>query len=154
MQDKANTEVRLKDVVRKLKNKTKEAARAKVSLQKERELKRHLLDAARKQKARGDVKTAAAVRKALRDVSGKGNVAVLKAGGVVTPVAREMIRELSALNVAGTSVNAVIHTVGNWLGYKVEDAVSERTVGRIILEGGVAAKLQIVHEISSTEGKL
>ncbi|CAA7270142.1 unnamed protein product [Cyclocybe aegerita] len=76
----------------------------------------------------------------------------LKHKGVVTNSGREMIMELSSARVPDSSIDSVIQTVGRWLGIHVCNAISERTVGRIIKEGGVAAKLQMVHEIEREKG--
>ncbi|KAF8198610.1 hypothetical protein BJ912DRAFT_1020488 [Pholiota molesta] len=54
-------------------------------------------------------------------------------------------------HVPDTKINLVIKAVGSWLDIDVCDEVSERTVGRIVEEGGIAAKVQMVHEIKQEQ---
>ena len=49
------------------------------------------------------------------------------------------------------SVDDVIHAVCAAFGITVTDNMSPQTVGWIILEGRIAAKMQLVHEIMNTE---
>ena len=51
-------------------------------------------------------------------------------------------------------LNEVIHIVGRGFGFEINDKdnVSARTVGRVMKEGGIAAEMQIVHEIETAKG--
>ena len=63
-----------------------------------------------------------------------------------------MIRDLQTLNVPVEKLNEVVHIVGKGFGLKVMDNMSTRTIGRVMREGGVAAEMQIVHEIEQAKG--
>lgn len=58
-----------------------------------------------------------------------------------------MIRDLVENGVPVDRVNDVIHSVCDSFSIIVPDKVSPRSVSRIVLEGGFAAKMQLVHEI-------
>jgi chromosome segregation ATPase len=77
----------------------------------------------------------------------------LKENGIVTDDTREMIRDLVECNIPVKYVGKAIGIVADHLGLRVEDTFSERTVSRAVLEGGVAATLQVVEEwnMSSSE---
>jgi hypothetical protein len=75
-----------------------------------------------------------------------------------------MVRENLTLGIvylwqtlAGCSrgyVSNVIHAVCKNAGVAVQGSMSRHTVSRAILEGGIAAKIQIGHELAQAEGKL
>jgi small-conductance mechanosensitive channel len=146
------TTTKLVEVTRKLKNRSMEAYRAKNSIRNLRDLNRHLKDAMRKRKEREPKKQERAVRKVLQNLNKEPDTRYLKSKNVIIEESREMIRDLSMVNVPDNSVNTVIHIVGKWLGVDVKDAISERSVARIVQEGGIAAKLQLVDEITQAEG--
>ena len=75
----------------------------------------------------------------------------LKEKGVVSDPSRAMVRNLVQLGVPVANVEGAINAVSEQLGVSVQDSLSARTVSRIVLEGGVAAKLQLVHEIQQTD---
>ncbi|KAF9481925.1 hypothetical protein BDN70DRAFT_854244 [Pholiota conissans] len=76
----------------------------------------------------------------------------LKKGGIITEEAREMIRDLSVEGrVPDSKMNLVIQTVGRWLQMDICDKISERTVGRVVEEGGLATKAQLVQEIENEQ---
>ena len=66
---------------------------------------------------------------------------------------REMVWDLVQSGVPMDSVDDVIHVVCAAFGITVTDNMSPRMVGQIILEGRIAAKMQLVHEIMNTECK-
>jgi hypothetical protein len=76
----------------------------------------------------------------------------MKKKGIVQEECREMLRDLQTLNVPVEKLNEVVHVVEKGLGVKVMDNVSTRTIGRVMREGGVAAEMQIVHEIEQAKG--
>jgi len=52
-----------------------------------------------------------------------------------------------------TSFCNVIHAICKSAGVAVQGSMSRHTVSRAILEGGIAAKIQICHELAQAEGK-
>lgn len=76
----------------------------------------------------------------------------LKEKGVITESACHMIRELVILNVPVNNISSVILVVAEAMGMDVNGSLHKRSVGRIVLEGLVAAKIQIVDEGSRADG--
>jgi len=68
--------------------------------------------------------------------------------GVYTPTAKALARKLTTAGCSKEFVGAVIEAVCKAAGVTVDAVISRRTVGRAILEGGIAAELQIGHEIA------
>jgi chromosome segregation ATPase len=71
----------------------------------------------------------------------------LKDHGIIREETRDMVRNLVQLGVPMENVSSALKSVAEGLGVQVQGHVSTRSIGRIVLEGGVAAKLQLVHEI-------
>ncbi|PBK79975.1 hypothetical protein ARMGADRAFT_977390, partial [Armillaria gallica] len=63
-----------------------------------------------------------------------------------------MVRKLQILNVPVNNVDSVIHTVANGININVKDHISTKAARLIMLEGGVMAELQLVHEVQQAEG--
>jgi hypothetical protein len=84
-------------------------------------------------------------------MAGPGDL-YMKEKGIIKEACREMLRELQVLNVPVEKVNDVVHVVARGFGLKVKDKVSARAVGRIMWEGGIAAEIQLVHEIEQAKG--
>ena len=84
----------------------------------------------------------------------KLKVVQLKEWGVISDTSWEIIREMVKLGVPVDHVDGVLHAVAESLGVSVKDSVSACMVPRIVLEGGVATKLQLAHSIITTNGKL
>lgn len=78
----------------------------------------------------------------------------LKEDGVVTDDARILVRDLVECNIPVKHVGKAINVVAQHFGIKVTDKISERTVGRVVLEGGIAAEMQIVDEANHSQSKL
>ena len=76
----------------------------------------------------------------------------LKKLGVITPAARRLVRELVALGVPVKKVNRVIGALARLSGVTIIGSINSRSVRRIVLEGGIAAKMQVVEEISKGDG--
>ncbi|KAF7972903.1 hypothetical protein HWV62_16626 [Athelia sp. TMB] len=74
--------------------------------------------------------------------------------GVVRQEVRQMARALVKAGCGQNHVYAVIRQISAGIGITVTGKVSRRTVGRSILEGGVAAEVQLAHEIKHTESEL
>jgi hypothetical protein len=49
------------------------------------------------------------------------------------------------------NMSNTLKTVAQGLGVRIKGHISTCSVGRIVLEGGVAAKLQLVHEIENAQ---
>ncbi|KAF8059795.1 hypothetical protein FPV67DRAFT_1707711 [Lyophyllum atratum] len=142
------TQTRLNTSLRKLRNKCREARRAKASRKITRDENRRIAQASRMRARRATGQQERAVRKACTAARTVPGEAYLKAkGGIVKDAVREVIRQLSILNVPEEKMNMVIHAVAKGLGVRVMDRVSSRTVSRILMEGGVAAEQQLVCEI-------
>ncbi|KIK35064.1 hypothetical protein CY34DRAFT_26709 [Suillus luteus UH-Slu-Lm8-n1] len=77
----------------------------------------------------------------------------LKEKGVFTNVSRAMVRDLVAnLDIPLRSINATINVVAEALGVEVEGDVSQRSIRRMVIEGGIAAETQLVDEITCARG--
>lgn len=72
--------------------------------------------------------------------------------GAYSPQARELARMLVSAGCSREYVSNVIHAVCKSAGVAVKGSMSRRTVSRAILEGGIAAKIQIGHELAQAEG--
>ena len=73
--------------------------------------------------------------------------------GAYSPQARELARMLVSTGCSRGYVSNVIHAVCKNAGVAVQGSMSGCTVSRAILEGGIAAKIQIGHELAQAEGK-
>ena len=73
--------------------------------------------------------------------------------GVYSPQARELARTLVSAGCSREYVDNVIRAVCKNAGVTVQGKMSRRTVSRAILEGGVAAKIQIGHELAQADGR-
>ncbi|KAF8996903.1 hypothetical protein BDQ17DRAFT_1329686 [Cyathus striatus] len=71
----------------------------------------------------------------------------LKHKGVYTTGARKLARYLVSIGTTETMVGAAIQEMGNVLGVDVKDCMSERTVQRAVLEGGVASEIQLANSL-------
>ncbi|KAH9915346.1 hypothetical protein B0H21DRAFT_703393, partial [Amylocystis lapponica] len=74
----------------------------------------------------------------------------LRHRGTFTPQARALARALVKSGCSQHTVATVIARVAHAMGASVKHNMSRRTVQRAILEGGVAAKVQLGHEMSHT----
>jgi hypothetical protein len=73
--------------------------------------------------------------------------------GSYSPQARDLARTLVAAGCSREYVGNVIHAVCKSAGVAVQGNMSRRTVSRAILEGGIAAQIQIGHELAQAQGK-
>jgi hypothetical protein len=76
-----------------------------------------------------------------------------KGGKVKVPV-RNLVRCLASRGVSTIQMNTVIHEVVRACGFEVKDSISPRTISRIILEGLVAARMQLAVEMGAATSKL
>lgn len=58
-----------------------------------------------------------------------------------------MVCELVKCGVPVDDVNDIIHIVCKGFGFEVPDGISPQSVSRIVLKGGIAAKMQLAHQI-------
>ncbi|THU79303.1 hypothetical protein K435DRAFT_621812, partial [Dendrothele bispora CBS 962.96] len=65
---------------------------------------------------------------------------------------RELAREMVLAGCTRAKVGRLMALIGNTFGIKFDSCMSRRTVSRAILEGGVAAKIQMAHELLETKG--
>ncbi|KAH7890481.1 hypothetical protein F5I97DRAFT_1973003 [Phlebopus sp. FC_14] len=106
-----------------------------------------------KQLARAPGKTKRAVKKAVSKAVSKRKEFTLKMDGVITDTTRDLVHDLVAKhNVPVSSVNGTIEAVASAAGLEVKGEVSERSVGRIMLEADVAATVQLADEITRSKG--
>jgi hypothetical protein len=77
----------------------------------------------------------------------------LKEKGVISDSTRDKIRELIKFGVPVEHVEDVFWVVAEEFGIIIDDRISARSVSLVILEGGIAAKLKIAHEIINTDGE-
>jgi hypothetical protein len=77
----------------------------------------------------------------------------LKEKGVVPDATRDMINELVALDgVRPSKVVGVLKRIAGKLGIGVAGNASDRTVRRIVKEGGVASQMQFVDAVGTSKG--
>ncbi|KAJ7467451.1 hypothetical protein B0H11DRAFT_2306656 [Mycena galericulata] len=92
------------------------------------------------QKAKAAAMRATKVKKA-------STVFHLQENGVISQKSRELVTDLVALhNVPVSKVLGVIKSVAQTIGITVAGSISERSVGRVVLEGGLIAQAQVIHE--------
>ena len=96
---------------------------------------------------------AKAVEKAKFQANKENRTHKLLHKGAYSPQARDLARTLVAAGCSQQYVGNVIHAVCKNAGVAVQGSMSRRTVSRAILEGGIAAQIQIGHELAQAEGK-
>ena len=71
-----------------------------------------------------------------------------------TEDARNLMRKLIGLGCPTSNIRAIVCEIAHTLGVEIgeTDIPSPHTCGRAILEGGIAAMVQIVHEAAHTNG--
>ncbi|KAF7982655.1 hypothetical protein HWV62_27105 [Athelia sp. TMB] len=115
------------------------------------------IDALRKKCAR----TPRALAKAIKRAEEKGQIDAglhlarrIESKGVYTAEARALMRELAKAGCAPSKTGKVIEMVAQLGGANYTSKLSRRTVRRAIIEGGVAAKMQLGYEIKMAKGML
>lgn len=78
----------------------------------------------------------------------------IESKGVYTAEARALMRELAKAGCAPSKTGKVIQMVARLAGANYTSKLSRRTVRRAIIEGGVAAKMQLGYEIKMAKGTL
>lgn len=72
----------------------------------------------------------------------------LKEDGIFSLRTRDMTRGLIGQGVPVSGITNVISVVAESLGVKIKGSVSSRSAGRMTLEGGVAAKMQLAYDVN------
>ncbi|KAJ7664801.1 hypothetical protein B0H17DRAFT_850894, partial [Mycena rosella] len=72
--------------------------------------------------------------------------------GIYTMQARKLARIIADTGCACGKVGPLLERIGDIFGIRVNRSMSRRTVGRAIEEGGVAAKMQAIYELSQSKG--
>ncbi|KAJ7080892.1 hypothetical protein B0H15DRAFT_953240 [Mycena belliarum] len=72
--------------------------------------------------------------------------------GIFTVEARKIARTMAAAGCSRGSIGPLLRRVAEIFGIKVDREMSRRTAGRVILEGGVATKMQVQFELARNPG--
>jgi chromosome segregation ATPase len=94
-----------------------------------------------------------AITRAIEKEQKKKTTFHIQEKGVVTETSRAMMRDLVALGVKATMVDAAVGCVAGHLGTAVEGKFTSRSTRRAVIEGGIASNLQIAEEMKSGGGK-
>jgi len=111
------------------------------------------VDKLRMRSARAAESKSKAIQNAVSKAQISAKTYQLKQKGTVVNDARSLSRDLVQLGIPVTKVNDAIHRVSRTVGVTVLGDISNRTVRRTVLEGGVASELQIADELRQTGGK-
>ncbi|KAF7349510.1 hypothetical protein MSAN_01741400 [Mycena sanguinolenta] len=76
----------------------------------------------------------------------------LRKGGAYTADARAMARALVGAGCSQEKVGKMIQYVASMAGRSVKHKMSRQTVQRALMEGGVAARIQLAHEMANADG--
>ncbi|KAJ7430216.1 hypothetical protein B0H11DRAFT_1676382, partial [Mycena galericulata] len=82
----------------------------------------------------------------------KGQIGRVTEKGIYTVRARKLARIMADCGCAREKIGSLMERVGEIFGVYVNRAMSRRTVGRAILEGGIAAKMQATFELGLNQG--
>ncbi|KAJ7598605.1 hypothetical protein C8J56DRAFT_1092199 [Mycena floridula] len=96
---------------------------------------------------RSDLSRARAIEKASSEATATAKHWCLWKDGSYTPVARALVRDLVKAGCSQAAVGSVIQKFASSAGFSVKRHLSRRTVQRILMEGGIASKIQVAHEI-------
>ncbi|KAJ6506661.1 hypothetical protein C8R45DRAFT_1050930 [Mycena sanguinolenta] len=77
----------------------------------------------------------------------------LRKGGAYTADARAMARALVGAGCSQEKVGKMIEYIARMAGRSVKQKMSRRTVQRALMEGGVAARIQLTHEMAQADGR-
>lgn len=102
---------------------------------------------------RGPATTAKAVKRAKHNSDKENRTYRLLSKGAYKPQARELARVLVAAGCSKEYVGSVIQMICKKAGVTVQGKMSRRTVSRAILEGGIAAEIQLGHELTQAKGR-
>lgn len=83
----------------------------------------------------------------------RGGFRVFKKGSY-SPEARALARYLVRCGCSQGTIGKVIHKVSELAGSQSNKVMSRRTIGRVLIEGGVASRIQLGYEIKQAKGQL
>ena len=95
--------------------------------------------------------TANAVKRAKHNSDKENQTYRLLHKGTYKPQARELARRLVTAGCSKEYVGSVIQMICKKAGVTVQGKMSRRTVSRAILEGGIAAQIQLGHELTQAK---
>lgn len=78
---------------------------------------------------------------------------LFKEKGEISEKWRDIIREFVKLGMPAEHIGDALLAAAKGFGVSIGDWVSAWSISRIILEGGIAAKLQLAHEMINNDGK-
>jgi hypothetical protein len=84
----------------------------------------------------------------------KSSICRLTQKGIYTAQARKLARITADGGCARGKIGPMMEHIGAIFGVRIDRAMSRKTVGRAIEEGGVAAKMQLAFELSLNHGTL
>ncbi|KAF7326545.1 hypothetical protein MVEN_02607600 [Mycena venus] len=102
-----------------------------------------------KQRVRHSVKS---LSRAVERAKKKWSFCRLTEKGIYTVQARRLARVMADSGCARAKVGPLMVHIGEIFGIRVNRAMDRRTVGRAIEEGGVAARMQAIYELSQSQG--
>lgn len=119
------------------------------SFQGQNEELKHQKDALRKTKEWVPARIALAVKKGNQTAT----TLHLREHGSFSEACRDLVQEMVGCGVSVDCVDDIIHTVCDTFGVDVPDTISARSVGRIVMEGGVASQMQLGYEMAAAPRK-
>lgn len=96
----------------------------------------------------------AAVEKTVLQEHSVNCVIHLKEKGVIPDNVRAMVRDLVSGGISAQQLPQAIHTFAAHNNMSVEGSIDKRSVGRIMLEGGIASRIQVAEMMSQTKGDI
>jgi hypothetical protein len=90
--------------------------------------------------------------RAIQNALEKARTIHLRRDGVYTEDARDLMRTLRSCGCSAVVVGIIIRDIARTFGLEMHDIPSARTVERVVLEGGLAAQAQLIHEVKNGEG--
>ncbi|KAE9389844.1 hypothetical protein BT96DRAFT_1002844 [Gymnopus androsaceus JB14] len=93
-----------------------------------------------------------AIDRAMEKTKKEVNTFEVKQGGIVSNLARDVTQNLVAIGLKPGMVGPAVNTILTAAGVKVKGNLSCTTVRRAIIEGGVAADLQLVEAMKESDG--
>jgi hypothetical protein len=101
-----------------------------------------------KQRVRRSIRS---LSRTVNRVKNNSSVGRLTKRGVYTMQARSLARVMADSGCARGKVGPLLERIGEIFGVRVNRSMSRRTVGRAIEEGGIAARVQAIYELSQSQ---
>lgn len=74
--------------------------------------------------------------------------------GIITEECHALVHNLVVAQVGVEHIEEVIHLIANTLGIKIDGTFDPRSIGRIVLEGGIASIVQGPEYVATCKGSL